>query len=433
MNNVAAVVVTYNRRQLLNENLTCLLAQSRPVDIIVIDNASTDGTFESLGELIDSGRINYYNTGSNLGGAGGFSFGIERAVELGYDYVWVMDDDCMPRADALERLLAAGERLGNYGFLCSKVLWKDGSVCTMNVPRRTLTKPLKDFSDGLMQAGSVFPLIRWCNPGNSREKRAEHFNRAKKYGVEKRSQVGIGRWYARLEANRPKEEKVYDEYNNTYKVKTYTYDELVADDIRAINEYNSQPHPNQKKYPGMTRWDVLCARQNPDLAPWDKAVLYRYIGFHTSTTIRNNSYLKVQYNDYRLPDPEIIARLEPRNYKVDAYYLPDHDGNIGEVYIYQNGRFIATCKPAPRYNENTAEQTDADREAYIDQAKYVAKFDKMVKEGKIGRVGILSKEQTRAINDVQAEAVEIQPEADAEDYSTYLDMKQFEADAIARV
>ena len=72
MNNVAAVVVTYNRRQLLNENLTCLLAQSRPVDIIVIDNASTDGTFESLGELIDSGRINYYNTGSNLGGAGGF-------------------------------------------------------------------------------------------------------------------------------------------------------------------------------------------------------------------------------------------------------------------------------------------------------------------------------------------------------------------------
>ena len=80
-----------------------------------------------------------------------------------------------------------------------------------------------------------------------------------------------------------------------------------------------------------------------------------------------------------------------------------------------------------------AEQTDADREAYIDQAKYVAKFDKMVKDGKIGRVGILSKEQTRAINDVQAEAVEIQPQADAEDYSTYLDTKQFEAEAIARV
>ena len=91
------------------------------------------------------------------------------------------------------------------------------------------------------------------------------------YGVEKRTQVGIGRWYAKLEANRPKEEKVYDEKNNTYKVKSYTYDELVADDIRAIGEYNSQLHPNQKKYPGMTRWDVLCARQNPNLAPWGQS------------------------------------------------------------------------------------------------------------------------------------------------------------------
>ncbi len=71
---------------------------------------------------------------------------------------------------------------------------------------------VNNFADGLIRAGVVFPFVRWCNPGNSQEKRAEHFNRVKKYGVEKRSQVGIGRWYARLEANRPKEEKVYDEF-----------------------------------------------------------------------------------------------------------------------------------------------------------------------------------------------------------------------------
>lgn len=62
---------------------------------------------------------------------------------------------------------------------------------------------VNNFADGLIRAGVVFPFVRWCNPGNSQEKRAEHFNRVKKYGVEKRSQVGIGRWYARLEANRP--------------------------------------------------------------------------------------------------------------------------------------------------------------------------------------------------------------------------------------
>ena len=292
---------------------------------------------------------------------------------------------------------------------------------------------VSDFADGLMQAGTVFPLIRWCNPGNSREKRAEHKNREKKYGVEKRTQVGIGRWYAKLEANRPKEEKVYDEKNNTYKVKTYSYEELVADDIRAIETFNAQPHPNQKRYPGMSRWDVLCAHQNPNLAPWDKAVLYRFIGQHTETTIRQNTYCTVMYNQYGLPSPEIIEKLEPRNYKVDAYYLPDADGTINEVYIYQNGRYIATCKPVARYNENTAEQTEYDKAAYTEQAKYVAQFDKMMKDGKIKRVGILAKEEAKLITEVQAEAVPLPTQAEEEDYSAYMDISAFEHDAVAKI
>lgn len=292
---------------------------------------------------------------------------------------------------------------------------------------------VSDFADGLMQAGTVFPLIRWCNPGNSREKRAEHKNREKKYGVEKRTQVGIGRWYAKLEANRPKEEKVYDEKNNTYKVKTYSYEELVADDIRAIETFNAQPHPNQKRYPGMSRWDVLCAHQNPNLAPWDKAVLYRFIGQHTETTIRQNTYCTVMYNQYGLPSPEIIEKLEPRNYKVDAYYLPDADGTINEVYIYQNGRYIATCKPVARYNENTAEQTEYDKAAYTEQSKYVAQFDKMMKDGKIKRVGILAKEEAKLITEVQAEAVPLPAQAEEEDYSAYMDISAFEHDAIAKI
>ena len=292
---------------------------------------------------------------------------------------------------------------------------------------------VSDFADGLMQAGTVFPLIRWCNPGNSREKRAEHKNREKKYGVEKRTQVGIGRWYAKLEANRPKEEKVYDEKNNTYKVKTYSYEELVADDIRAIETFNAQPHPNQKRYPGMSRWDVLCAHQNPNLAPWDKAVLYRFIGQHTETTIRQNTYCTVMYNQYGLPSPEIIEKLEPRNYKVDAYYLPDADGTINKVYIYQNGRYIATCKPVARYNENTAEQTEYDKAAYTEQSKYVAQFDKMMKDGKIKRVGILAKEEAKLITEVQAEAVPLPAQAEEEDYSAYMDISAFEHDAVAKI
>ena len=103
------------------------------------------------------------------------------------------------------------------------------------------------------------------------------------------------------------------------------------------------------------------------------------------------------------------------------------------MYIYQHDRFIATCGPVTRYNENTAEQTEADRAAYTEQAKYVAQFDKMMKDGKIRRVGILRKEEAKAVAAVQAEAVEIRPRDEEDDYSAYLDVAHYEAEAVAKI
>ena len=248
---------------------------------------------------------------------------------------------------------------------------------------------VNNFADGLVRAGAIFPFVRWCNPGNSQEKRAEHFNRVKKYGVEKRLQTGIGRWYARLEANRPKEQKVYDEHNNTYKEATYTYDQLVADDIRAIDEYNRQPHPNRKLYPGLTRWEVLCRNLNPDLQPVDRALLYRFIGEKTRTSIRRSMYCIVRGEKFRLPSPELLGRLAPNDYRVEACYLPDEQGEVSEVYLYQNGNFIARCTPVGTYNEAAVEQTDEDRRNYAEQARYVAQFDALMKREKIQKVRIL--------------------------------------------
>ncbi len=248
---------------------------------------------------------------------------------------------------------------------------------------------VNNFADGLIRAGVVFPFVRWCNPGNSQEKRAEHFNRAKKYGVEKRLQTGIGRWYARLEANRPREEKVYDEHNNTYKEATYTYDQLVADDLRVIDEYNRRPHPNQKLYPGLTRWEVLCQNQNPGLSPVDKALLCRFIGERTRTSVRRSMYCTVRGQKFRLPSPEVLGRLAPNDYGVEACWLPDETGAVPEVYLYQGGSFIARCTPVEAYNEATAEQTDEDRRNYTEQAKYVSEFDALMKREQIRKVRIL--------------------------------------------
>lgn len=156
MPKIAAVVVTYNRKDLLLECLSCLQNQNysdasqaceTSLDILVIDNASTDGTSKVLKPLANTKQILYFNTGSNLGGAGGFNYGMRKAVELGYDYVWVMDDDCMPHEDTLLGFLNADTELdGEYGYLSSVCRWIDGSICTMNTQRHPLTKNITDFS-----------------------------------------------------------------------------------------------------------------------------------------------------------------------------------------------------------------------------------------------------------------------------------------------
>lgn len=138
MNEVAAVVVTYNRKDLLEKCIKKLQEQTVPLDILVIDNASTDGTnelFESVPE-----NVKYFNTGKNLGGAGGFNYGMKKAYELGYEFFWLMDDDTMPYNNALEELLKAKDELKRFGFLSSIAEWVDGSLCNMNVQKTGILK-----------------------------------------------------------------------------------------------------------------------------------------------------------------------------------------------------------------------------------------------------------------------------------------------------
>lgn len=145
---VAGIVVTYNRKELLLENIEALLKQTRAdcLTIIVIDNNSTDGTRASLEKYVESKRIIYVNTGENLGGAGGFHYGIRYAAEHDFDYIWVMDDDCIPTETALESFFNASKKLdGKFGFLASKVLWKDYNICKMNVQRSTLWRDVADW------------------------------------------------------------------------------------------------------------------------------------------------------------------------------------------------------------------------------------------------------------------------------------------------
>lgn len=273
---------------------------------------------------------------------------------------------------------------------------------------------MSQWKDSFLKAGVMFPFVRFCAPQNSQEKYAEQMNGAKKKAVEHRNHLGIGRFYAKDRHYRTESRKVFDEQNDTYEDKQYySWDELVADDMRDVMEFNNSLHPNQKKYPGMTRWQVLEANMNPNLEPINKAVLARFIGDHVETSVRRNSYCRVGYTDWWLSGTGVLERLAPNNWKVDAYYLTDDDGNITDVYIYQNGMLVDKLQNVGTFNTADCEQTDADRTVFVEQQKKISGFNAYVKNNAISGVGVSKPrpEKEKAVEAVELPSINVEEPA----------------------
>jgi len=171
-NSVCAVVVTYNRKNLLMECLEALRKQTRPIQgIYLIDNASTDGTPELLLEkgyiselppqnlkepwekefnitnLTDGNsiKLHYIRMHENTGGAGGFYEGVKRGYEKGYDWLWLMDDDAEPKEDALE-LLSLYFKNTEIVSLAGLVVLPDGNIAI--------------YHRGKINLKNIFPLVQ---------------------------------------------------------------------------------------------------------------------------------------------------------------------------------------------------------------------------------------------------------------------------------
>ena len=227
--------------------------------------------------------------------------------------------------------------------LCAKQGW--GMPAGLEVENHLMTQ----YKEGFLQAGVAFSWIRYCAPQNSQEKYAEPMNGAFQKFLHDRHE-GQGRLYGK-----------------------------------------GKNRIDQKKYPGMTRWDVLCECLTPNLQPLDQMTLAGYIGERVETSIRRNSTVRVAYEDWWLSDTSVLEKLRPNDLKVTAYWMPDEAGKPTEVYIYQGDKYIDTVEKVETYNRVMAEQTDEDVVKYIEQRKKIAKFGKYVREHEIERVGVMRK------------------------------------------
>jgi rhamnopyranosyl-N-acetylglucosaminyl-diphospho-decaprenol beta-1,3/1,4-galactofuranosyltransferase len=107
---VAAAIATFNRRDRLRQCVSAMLAQTEPLDeVIVVDNASSDGSDAMVAEEFPSVRL--VRMVENTGAAGGFAAGLEAAVSSGNAWVWVFNDDDIPEPDALATMLKVASTL----------------------------------------------------------------------------------------------------------------------------------------------------------------------------------------------------------------------------------------------------------------------------------------------------------------------------------
>ncbi len=151
---IAAVIVTYNRKEFLKDCLQALLNQTRlPDEIILIDNASADGTDQMIQDEFP--QVTYVRLPDNMGGAGGFHEGIKVAYEKGYDWIWVMDDDAFPEPTALEKLMACSKEadilvpvlIDSLGRRYGAGIWKFGYVSiNLDHNAKINTVPIEMFS-----------------------------------------------------------------------------------------------------------------------------------------------------------------------------------------------------------------------------------------------------------------------------------------------
>ena len=119
---VATVIVTWNKLDYVSSllaDINKLDLHNIELDIYVVDNASTDGTQAYIEQNYP--KVKVLQTGSNLGGSGGFSHGLQVVDKLEYDYLWLLDNDVRLDTLALKPLVETLQTYPEIGLVGSQI------------------------------------------------------------------------------------------------------------------------------------------------------------------------------------------------------------------------------------------------------------------------------------------------------------------------
>ena len=225
------------------------------------------------------------------------------------------------------------------------------------------------FRDTLFKKGEVFDFVRFCKAKNAKEKHAEHSIKKIKYQQEKKRKSFQYRPFSKADSNR-----LNEDLNEKKNLKLYTVDEIKRNFLEDMYSHNHALHPNQNKYPGKSRLDVLKENVNPHLSPIKYRQIAEHIGEITETSIRKG-YVRVQGRDHVLSDVSLLEQLKSKN--VIAKWLRS---NKNKVWIYQGDTYLDECTVVENAQTAQIETNEEYNKRLGKQQKYVANFDEWVEE-----------------------------------------------------
>lgn len=122
MSNISVVILNYKLKELTLKCLKSVQSSDYPnLNIIVVDNNSGDGLQE---KIVNDKEITFIQTGDNLGYSGGNNIGIKKALELGADYIFILNPDAIVKKDTIS-ILQKTALDSNSDILGPKVYFED--------------------------------------------------------------------------------------------------------------------------------------------------------------------------------------------------------------------------------------------------------------------------------------------------------------------